>query len=125
MGLIKPDWPAPDNVQAVFTTREGGFSSGVYLGLNLGAHVGDDPLLVSKNRQQLQQQLGLQSQPVWLTQVHSTEILQAENTFTEPPVADAAITTKVGLPLLAYTIIALTRYLLVFQRMMFSQFQSW
>ena len=103
MGLIKPDWPAPDNVQAVFTTREGGFSSGVYLGLNLGAHVGDDPLLVSKNRQQLQQQLGLQSQPVWLTQVHSTEILQAENTFTEPPVADAAITTKVGLPLTVMT----------------------
>ena len=59
MGLIVPEWPAPANVRAVFTTRENGFSSGVYQGLNLGAHVGDAQESVEKNRRQLQQQLGL------------------------------------------------------------------
>ena len=41
---IIPDWPAPYNVKALFTSRNGGVSSGIngtYASLNLGAHVND------------------------------------------------------------------------------------
>lgn len=91
MGLIVPEWPAPANVRAVFTTRENGFSSGVYQGLNLGALVGDAQESVEKNRRQLQQQLGLTNPPLWLTQVHGTDIFQAEESLSVPPVADGAV----------------------------------
>lgn len=42
---IVPDWPAPENVNALFTTRNGGVSGGgnnAYATLNLGSHVKDN-----------------------------------------------------------------------------------
>lgn len=45
---ITPNWPATSNIQAFFTTRQGGFSRDLYAGFNLGDHVGDNPLLVQK-----------------------------------------------------------------------------
>ena len=42
MEMIIPNWPAPANVKAFSSTRKQGFSNGVYQGLNLGSHVGDD-----------------------------------------------------------------------------------
>lgn len=48
-GII-PDWPAPANVRAFQTTRDGGVSLGAYASLNLGDHVGDDPVVVARNR---------------------------------------------------------------------------
>jgi len=59
MDLIRPEWPAPANVQAAFTTRQGGVSQGVYQGLNLGLHVSDDPALVMQNRQLLSATAGI------------------------------------------------------------------
>ena len=47
---ITPDWPAPPNVKALFTTRNGGVSHAPYASLNLGAHVGDDTGAVEQNR---------------------------------------------------------------------------
>ena len=47
---IQPDWVAPAGVRAVCTLREGGVSSPPFQSLNLGAHVGDDPGAVSRNR---------------------------------------------------------------------------
>ena len=73
--LIIPDWPAPANVKAIQTTRKGGFSVTPYDSFNLGAHVQDDPLAVTKNRQLLSQYLP--SEPVWLNQVHGVEVLNA------------------------------------------------
>ena len=73
--LIIPDWPAPANVKAIQTTRKGGFSVAPYDSFNLGAHVQDDPLVVTKNRQLLSQYLP--SEPVWLNQVHGVEVLNA------------------------------------------------
>ncbi len=55
MKWIEPDWPAPANVRALSTTRDGGVSEGVFAGLNLGAHVGDEPVRVEANRARLQQ----------------------------------------------------------------------
>ena len=47
---IVPDWPAPANVKALQTTRNGGISAAPYDTLNLGDHVGDAPMNVARNR---------------------------------------------------------------------------
>lgn len=96
MDLIYPDWPAPAWVQACFTTRGGGVSEGVYAGLNLGAHVADDPAAVAANRHQLRELLHLSQEPVWLNQVHGTVVYPVDSTRAAqpvtPPTADAAVT---------------------------------
>lgn len=69
-GLFTPGWDAPPNVRAACTTREGGVSTGAYASLNLGDHVGDDALAVSRNRELLGEAIG--ARPVYLKQVHGT-----------------------------------------------------
>jgi YfiH family protein len=85
---IIPDWPAPKRVRALVTTRMGGASRGPYASLNLGAHVGDDPAAVERNRERLRS--ALPADPVWLQQVHGTEVVDGA---TAPPLAraDAAV----------------------------------
>jgi YfiH family protein len=73
--FIVPDWPAPANVKAIQTTRNGGFSVAPYHSLNLAEHVQDDALSVTKNRQLLSQYVP--SEPVWLNQVHGIEVIDA------------------------------------------------
>lgn len=73
--LITPDWPAPANVKALQTTRQGGVSMGVYASLNLGDHVKDNPQHVAANRQLLSAYLP--SEPVWLNQVHGVRVIDA------------------------------------------------
>lgn len=75
--LIIPDWPAADNVRAISTTRLGGESISPYDSLNLGTHVGDTPAAVSRNRDILLQQAALPASPMWLNQVHGTDIVIA------------------------------------------------
>lgn len=72
---IVPDWPAPGQVRACVTTRDGGTSQAPFESFNLGDHVGDDPNKVAANRQKLQAWLGCT--PSWLNQVHSTVTVQA------------------------------------------------
>jgi polyphenol oxidase len=74
--LIYPDWPAPANVKALQTTRLGGISTAPYDTLNLGLHVGDDPVRVNRNRQMLEPLMP--SEPVWLEQVHGTVVANAD-----------------------------------------------
>ena len=85
---IIPDWPAPANVKALQTTRHGGISSAPYDSLNLGDHVGDAPLAVERNRILLNTLLP--SEPVWLEQVHGTDVVNADMTDCLPQ-ADACI----------------------------------
>ena len=86
--VIVPDWPAPARVHALQTTRGGGFSRAPYDSLNLGDHVGDDPLAVAANRQSLN---GLvPGEPLWLRQVHGSEVVLAEAAGCMPS-ADAAV----------------------------------
>lgn len=73
--LLYPDWPAPASVHALVTTRAGGVSRGRYGSLNLAAHVGDDARHVQLNRERLRSQLP--ADPVWLTQVHGTDVVDA------------------------------------------------
>jgi len=73
--FITPDWPAPANVKALQTTRNGGVSTGVYANLNLGDHVKDHPQHVAANRQLLSGYMP--SEPVWLNQVHGVRVIDA------------------------------------------------
>ena len=100
---IVPDWPAPANVKAIATTRCGGNSAGPYQGLNLGNHVGDDPEVVLQNRQWLQQQLGLDTAPVWLNQTHSIDVVNLEQPSAEAVDADGSYTVQKHLPCVVMT----------------------
>jgi YfiH family protein len=72
---IVPEWPAPARVRSLITTRHGGVSRAPYASLNLGDHVGDDPLAVASNRRRLEE--SLPAPPCWLQQVHGTTIIDA------------------------------------------------
>lgn len=97
---IAPTWHAPANVKALSTLRGGGVSSSPYDdgrgggGLNLGMHVGDDPLDVSANRQILRKVLP--SEPVWLNQVHGMTVIDAGHAAGVPD-ADASIARHPGI----------------------------
>jgi polyphenol oxidase len=100
--ILKPDWPAPDNIRSAITTREGGKSSGVYAGFNLGTHVQDDPLNVQANRQLLCHELQLQKTPQWLEQVHGNKIVEAQADG-RVRTADACFTREQGLACVVMT----------------------
>ena len=89
--LTIPNWPAPSNVHAIQTTRQGGFSDAPFHSLNLGAHVQDHPITVVKNRQLLDQ--FVPSEPVWLNQVHGTNVIDAALSSCVQD-ADASFTTQ-------------------------------
>jgi polyphenol oxidase len=88
---IIPEWPAPPTVHALQTTRSGGFSRAPYDSLNLGDHVGDDPVTVQRNRSLLN--AWLPSEPVWLEQVHGTQVIMAETAGCRP-IADACVSRR-------------------------------
>jgi hypothetical protein len=97
---IRPDWPAPDRVRSLITTRPGGVSSGSWGvppegvgGLNLGLQTGDAPEAVRENRALLR--ACLPSEPRWLKQVHGAAVVRADDV--EAPVeADASFTSTPG-----------------------------
>ena len=92
---IVPDWPAPPGVRALCTTRAGGVSSGPYASLNLGEHVGDVPADVAANRQRLADATG--AHPVFLTQVHGTDLAVLDAGTADGTKADAACTAHAGI----------------------------
>lgn len=92
--IIEPQWPAPASVRALFTTRQGGVSAAPYDSLNLGSHVGDDPVAVAHNRTLLRQHLGLA--PNYLEQVHGTTVLPLSGALAEVACADGASTAQPG-----------------------------
>jgi YfiH family protein len=92
---IVPDWPAPVRVGSLTTTRRGGVSVGIFAGLNLGEHVGDDPAAVAANRELVRRRIG--AWPVWLRQVHGIRVIDAADGAGPHPVeADAAFTRQAG-----------------------------
>ena len=106
-----PNWPAPPHVKAVFTSRgiaQTGFETGrvsksgrngysgasqpPFEAFNLGDHVGDDPNHVMANRHMLQVLLSVK--PIYLKQVHGTEVVILTPKTPHGTVADACITTE-------------------------------
>ena len=90
---IVPDWPAPANVKALITTREGGISKGPFASFNLGLRAGDDPQAVAANRDRLNSLLP--QQPRWLRQVHGASVVEAD-ALAGRPEADAGIARRPG-----------------------------
>lgn len=85
-------------VQYFCTQRMGGLSQPPYDSLNLGQHVGDDPAAVAGNRARVTALTP--GRPLWLEQVHGVAVCDADNwRGSNPPRADAAVTTRVGRPL--------------------------
>jgi len=91
--VLRPDWPAPAQVHALSTTRVGGVSQPPYASLNLGQHVGDDPVAVTENRARLRQLLP--AAPVWLNQVHGVQVVDAAQVKGVPD-ADASVSRQPG-----------------------------
>lgn len=118
-GAIVPCWEAPANVHAMSTSRRGGTSFGAWGlsdgsagGLNLGARGGDDPAAVQRNRERLARAVG--SMPVWLEQVHGTDVhrivddapcdsARAAQHAVQEPRADASVTNVPGVVLAVLT----------------------
>ena len=96
LNFIYPQWPAPSNVRALSTTRVGGVSAPPFDSLNLAQHVNDRDDHVSANRQRLMQHAKLPSQPRWLNQTHSTNVVEIDSvtgsTHDDPIDADATVT---------------------------------
>ncbi|HIE39814.1 MAG TPA: peptidoglycan editing factor PgeF [Thiomicrorhabdus sp.] len=102
--FITPNWPAPKQIKALCTTREGGVSTASFDSFNLALHVGDEVQCVEENRRRLVAQAKLPSSPFWLDQQHTDVAIKLSknslNTYTlnnlPPPVADASWTTEKG-----------------------------
>jgi YfiH family protein len=90
---IFPDWPAPPQVNAAITTRQGpGISAPPFERFNLGLRCGDSTAAVEVNRSALQQALALPAAPRWLRQVHGNAVAElGPLASTDEPQADAAV----------------------------------
>jgi YfiH family protein len=98
--FIEPDWPAPENVQALCTTRQGGHSLAPYASLNLGDHVGDSAHTVGANKDVLAGLLRGNTEFSWLTQVHGIDVVEAAPNGSQGgayPRADAQWSRRSGL----------------------------
>ena len=93
--VLRPAWDCHPRVQGLVTTRRGGVSKGAYAELNLGDHVGDDPLAVAENRARLE---SASAPCFWIDQVHGASVVEAHaRDRGRTPVADALWTREAGL----------------------------
>lgn len=93
--FIYPDWPAPNTVKALSTTRQAGVSLAPYDGFNLASHVGDTANNVQKNRHYLIAAAHLPESPRWLNQVHGIEVTQA-NKWQQDNETDAIVSENIN-----------------------------
>src|SRR5438445_13487636 len=91
---LTPDWPAPPNVHAVCTSRDGGVSAAPYDSLNLGDHVGDDAGAVARNRELLAE--AIEARPVYMRQVHGREVARLDDAARDGVQADGCVTSAPG-----------------------------
>ncbi len=62
--------------------------------LNLGLHVGDNPVTVAGNRNWIKSQLALPSEPFWLEQTHGVEVKEFIEPQLKPVSADASFSRQ-------------------------------
>ena len=112
MQVINPNWNVPKNIHAFTTTRAGGVSLTPYFSFNLGDHVGDNKSAVKTNRTLLVEKFGLPQTPIFLTQTHSTRVIQlpysgqnleADAVYTNVPHQVCVVMTADCLPVLFTT----------------------
>lgn len=112
MQAIFPKWHVPSNIRAFTTTREGGVSKAPFESFNLGDHVGDEKSAVKTNRTLLVEKFHLPHSPLFLTQTHSTNVIQlpysgnnfeADAVYTNQPHQVCTVMTADCLPVLFTT----------------------
>jgi YfiH family protein len=90
-------------VERAFTDRDGGVSAPPFGALNLGGHVGDDPVAVEENRRRLASALGLdRSCLLFMRQCHGTDVAVVDAPWAdgaEAPPVDGLVTATPGLGL--------------------------
>lgn len=94
--LLKPDWPAPANVGAAMSLRDGGVSRPPYDALNIGVAVGDEPAAVAENRRRVEAACGVPL--AYLKQVHGRRVVRIgpDGPADDACEADAAWTDRPG-----------------------------
>ncbi|WP_194757483.1 peptidoglycan editing factor PgeF [Aliidiomarina indica] len=104
MKSLIAQWKVPSFVHAHTTLRDGGVSVAPYASLNLGAHVGDLPASVQRNRERVQQELHIPSPINWLAQIHSDRVVRiGADGLSDIPEADGAYTDQAGVVLTVLT----------------------
>ncbi len=87
-----PQWAG---VNYFCTTRAGGAGVAPHDTLNLGRRAGDDPDTVAENRRRVR--AAVPDEPLWLRQVHGSEVVDADRAdLTEEPAVDASVTARPG-----------------------------
>lgn len=87
-----PDWAG---VHYFCTTRAGGVGVAPHDSLNLGRRAGDNPDTVAENRRRVR--AAVPSEPLWLRQVHGSEVVDADQPdLPEEPAVDASVTAQPG-----------------------------
>ena len=94
--FLDADWPMPESVGCVVSTRKGGQSTGSYDSLNLADHVGDQGDAVLANRKLVAAQYADIAQWQWLEQTHSADV-HAVETARLPITGDGLVTKTRGL----------------------------
>ena len=108
--FITPDWSVPASVKAIVSTRQGGVSAAPFNSLNIGLHVNDRESDVLINRKKIIKALNLPSNPIWLNQIHSSNVVElgdikpdalinADGVYTQSNKVVCAVMTADCLPL--------------------------
>ncbi|HDL5700313.1 TPA: peptidoglycan editing factor PgeF [Mannheimia haemolytica] len=109
MDKIIPNWNVPKHIHALTTLRTGGVSKPPFDSFNLGDHVNDEPQGVAQNRALLVEKFQLPQDPLFLTQTHSTRVielpysgdnLEADAVYTNQPNQVCLVMTADCLPVL-------------------------
>ncbi|MEG9544623.1 peptidoglycan editing factor PgeF [Mannheimia sp. HC-2023] len=109
MDNIIPNWNIPKHIHAFTTVRTGGVSKPPFYSFNLGDHVNDSPEDVAQNRALLVEKFHLPQSPLFLTQTHSTRVLElpysgkdieADAVYTNQPNQVCLVMTADCLPVL-------------------------
>lgn len=109
MDNIIPNWNIPKHIHAFTTVRTGGVSKPPFDSFNLGDHVNDSPKDVAQNRALLVEKFHLPQSPLFLTQTHSTRVLElpysgkdieADAVYTNQPNQVCLVMTADCLPIL-------------------------
>lgn len=93
MDRIIPNWCVPKHIHAFTTVRTGGVSKPPFDSFNLGEHVNDAPKDVTQNRLLLVEKFQLPCSPLFLTQTHSTKVIEIPYS-SENVEADAVYTNQ-------------------------------
>ncbi|WMD23579.1 peptidoglycan editing factor PgeF [Achromobacter seleniivolatilans] len=87
-----PEWAG---VNYFCTTRAGGVGVAPHDTLNLGRRAGDQPDTVTENRRRVR--AAVPADPLWLRQVHGSEVVDADQPdLQDEPAVDASVTAEPG-----------------------------